>query len=731
MASRTRDAIAWYQKKIGAYDQQTWERSVEQREIKGLRNKPKKSGHVKPDLIDVDLLRGSTFAKAKPESAWTAITRKGIVRVLFFPFFTSWWIQVTSSGIYLWLLVLYIIQVISVCLFMATLAEHVVPSLEVLGTVILMFLLGTVHCQIVSTHFYKAQRPPVTRHRRTRRRCNVPAERHEGGMPDFVCQSGHQQPSSSVPQHQLSNYQAPAAKSKQVFRDSHDISTDDEEPPASNTCGPFPTEGQLSSSLRQRRTHTESKKAKSSTIEESDKSLDSQSPSEMDSDVCFFPGVLQVPSKPTALCSMKPKINETQQAPIWRNCVETDRVTTPAPNDAGGLRHDSESTRHDSEPEDLLWDDLIAAADDVNTTGSSDSEAESAVRHTRRAPHQDPFTQNQLLFPSAHSSGLERVSAIMWEGDECKKAEMSVLEVSGMIMNKVNVYKQSPVYQLLGVVVPALLGLLPVALRFLHSARLDSLSYSTWSQLLSLGLGGSSCAVQIMVLMGCLLRFCLAWIFFFTLCVAERTYKQRYIVAKLFGHLTSARQAFKSEIPHFRLKKLQNIKMWLMLRSYLKRRGPQRSVDVIVSSAFLLALSVIFICCAQLLHGHSTFLDSYYNWELMLWGVSLCVFLLRFITLGSETNKKYSNTSILVTEQMNLYLSMEKKPNKKEELTMVNHVLKLATKLLKELDAPFHLYGLTMNPMLYNITRVVILSAVSGVISDLLGFNLKLWKIKS
>ncbi|KAK2096392.1 hypothetical protein P7K49_025426 [Saguinus oedipus] len=103
----------------------------------------------------------------------------------------------------------------------------------------------------------------------------------------------------------------------------------------------------------------------------------------------------------------------------------------------------------------------------------------------------------------------------------------------------------------------------------------------------------------------------------------------------------------------------------------------------------------------------------------------------RFVTLGSETSKKYSNTSILLTEQINLYLKMEKKPNKKEELTLVNNVLKLATKLLKELDSPFRLYGLTMNPLLYNITQVVILSAVSGVISDLLGFNLKLWKIKS
>ncbi|XP_062323368.1 protein PHTF1-like [Osmerus eperlanus] len=73
---------------------------------------------------------------------------------------------------------------------------------------------------------------------------------------------------------------------------------------------------------------------------------------------------------------------------------------------------------------------------------------------------------------------------------------------------------------------------------------------------------------------------------------------------------------------------------------------------------------------------------------------------------------------------------MEKKPNKKEELNIVNNVLKLATKLMKELDIPFRLLGLTVNPLVYNITRVVILSALSAVVSDLLGFNIRLWKIK-
>lgn len=54
----------------------------------------------------------------------------------------------------------------------------------------------------------------------------------------------------------------------------------------------------------------------------------------------------------------------------------------------------------------------------------------------------------------------------------------------------------------------------------------------------------------------------------------------------------------------------------------------------------------------QLLHIHETFLECHYNWELMIWCSSLSLFLLRFVTLGSETSKKYSNTSILLTEQV-------------------------------------------------------------------------------
>lgn len=57
---------------------------------------------------------------------------------------------------------------------------------------------------------------------------------------------------------------------------------------------------------------------------------------------------------------------------------------------------------------------------------------------------------------------------------------------------------------------------------------------------------------------------------------------------------------------------------------------------------------------------------------------------------------------------------MEQKPQKKEELCVANNVLKLAAELLKELEDPFKISSFATNPYLYNLTRLVILSAFSG-----------------
>nr|XP_054970112.1 protein PHTF1 isoform X7 [Pan paniscus] len=397
-------------------------------------------------------------------------------------------------------------------------------------------------------------------------------------------------------------------------------------------------------------------------------------------------------------------------------------------------RRDSESTRHDSETEDMLWDDLLHGPECRSSVTSDSEGAHVNTLHsgTKRDPKEDVFQQNHLFWLQNSSPSSDRVSAIIWEGNECKKMDMSVLEISGIIMSRVNAYQQGVGYQMLGNVVTIGLAFFPFLHRLFREKSLDQLKSISAEEILTLFCGAPPVTpIIVLSIINFFERLCLTWMFFFMMCVAERTYKQRFLFAKLFSHITSARKARKYEIPHFRLKKVENIKIWLSLRSYLKRRGPQRSVDVVVSSVFLLTLSIAFICCAQVLQGHKTFLNDAYNWEFLIWETALLLFLLRLASLGSETNKKYSNVSILLTEQINLYLKMEKKPNKKEQLTLVNNVLKLSTKLLKELDTPFRLYGLTMNPLIYNITRVVILSAVSGVISDLLGFNIRLWKIKS
>ncbi|XP_026799261.1 protein PHTF2 isoform X1 [Pangasianodon hypophthalmus] len=761
MASKVRDAVVWYQKKIGAYDQQIWEKSVEQREIKfirlGLRNKPKKTGHVKPDLIDVDLVRGSAFAKAKPESPWTSLARKGIVRVVLFPFFFRWWIQVTSRAIFLLLLSLYLLQVLAAVLFFSISHAHDIPATEVFGAFWLMLLLGTVHCQIVSTRTPKpAPNATAKRRRKLRKAAHLEVHREgDGSSTTDNTQEGAPLSPGSATTHSLAaffrDFWHNIFKSgSKKFKLSIDKSTETDN-------GYVSLDGRVTSKSSEERLQLHephcdllrSEELGWSGPQSRNKLL---SPSTKCMQECHLHNVENVSDEasseedPENYSTLRRGVERMNSDCTLRNrkshhykkhytaAEEMPKSGTSCSSRCSSLRtQDSESTRHESETEDLLWEDFLHCAECRSScTSETEGEGSAVCPASKKEYRDDPFLQGHAPWLHSSNPGLERVSAIVWEGNECKKADMSVLEISGMIMNRVNLYTPGIGYQIFGNLVAVTLGLTPFAYRLFQSKDIEQLSSLSASEMISIAFGSSSDVMVIaMVSVSFVVRVCLIWLFFFLLSVAERTYKQRLLFAKLFGHLTSARRARKSEVPHFRLKKVQNIKMWLSLRSYLKRRGPQRSVDVIVSSAFLLTLSVVFICCAQLLHVHETFLEFHYNWELVIWSFSLSLFLLRFVTLGSETSKKYSNTSILLTEQINLYLKMEKKPNKKEELTLVNNVLKLATKLLKELDTPFRLYGLTMNPLLYSITQVVILSAVSGVISDLLGFNVKLWKIKS
>uniref|UniRef100_A0A250Y3Z5 Putative homeodomain transcription factor 1 n=1 Tax=Castor canadensis TaxID=51338 RepID=A0A250Y3Z5_CASCN len=630
MASNERDAISWYQKKIGAYDQQIWEKSIEQTQIKGFKNKPKKMGHIKPDLIDVDLIRGSTFAKAKPEIPWTSLTRKGLVRVVFFPLFSNWWIQVTSLRIFVWLLLLYLMQVIALVLY---LMMPIVNISEVLGPLCLMLLMGTVHCQIVSTQITRPLGNNGNRRRRKlRKTVNGDGSRENGNnSSDKVRGVETLEPAPNIGSFWGTLFGNRIKKVKLVSNKGTETDKD------TNSLHPIIKKRQGRPEVRMCQTR---EKAKVSDGEKCHREpyrrsgngvsddLSSEEDGEARTQMILLRRSVEGASSDNG-CEVKNRksilsrhLNSQVKKPAtrWSHIVrDSDSLAESEFESAafsqgsrsgvsGGSRslnlsrRDSESTRHDSETEDMLWDDLLHGPECRSSVTSDSEGAHVNTVHsgTKRDPKEDVFQQNHLFWLQNSSPASDRVSAIIWEGNECKKMDMSVLEISGVIMSRVNACQQGVGYQMLGNAVTVGLALFPFLYRLFREKTLDQLKSISAEEILTLFCGAPPVTpVIILSIINFFERLCLTWMFFFMMCVAERTYKQRFLFAKLFSHITSARKARKYEIPHFRLKKVENIKIWLSLRSYLKRRGPQRSVDVVVSSVFLLTLSIAFICCAQ------------------------------------------------------------------------------------------------------------------------------------
>lgn len=380
-----------------------------------------------------------------------------------------------------------------------------------------------------------------------------------------------------------------------------------------------------------------------------------------------------------------------------------------------------------------LTDDPVCSIDDeVLLENVHDDESSCGELSENDHPVKlSPNLSTTALLPGNMTSP-DRINIRMWEGGQWKKCHATLIHIGGIIIKKVDLMSRKPDdYYTFSIVFPMVIALLPSIHRlFQHYSDTNNRSFQP-RQLLTLILGRGSKITTVIMINALVQRFVFSTLFFVMLRAAQQTYRRRFLYAKYFTHLTSGRRAKKSLIAHFRLNKVQHIRVWLALRSYLRRRGPQRSIDVIVSSAFLCSLSLLCFITIHLMNSSEVFVASLLYWDCLVYLFSLAVFILHFITIGAKINKKYNSISTLLTEQINLHLQMEKKPEKKERLQRANNVLTLAAKLIKEIEEPFNIYGLAMSPILYNITRVVLLSAFSGVVSEMLGFKLKIWKIKA
>nr|CAD7572049.1 unnamed protein product [Timema californicum] len=184
-----------YQKKIGTYDKQQWEHTVEQRILHGLTHVPKKMAKLKTELIDVDLVRGnkdrlrnkagtisvcvagSSFPKAKPKHGLVTVTRLATLRLVLLPAYSRWWLQQTSPRVFVLLFVLYCLQLVNMALYFFCsqhIDEHVSLS-EVLVPGAMMMILSIIHSQIISTQTTGARGPIRAHSRRSKRAKRRPA----------------------------------------------------------------------------------------------------------------------------------------------------------------------------------------------------------------------------------------------------------------------------------------------------------------------------------------------------------------------------------------------------------------------------------------------------------------------------------------------------------------------------------------------------------------------------
>ncbi|XP_041773713.1 protein phtf isoform X2 [Anopheles merus] len=929
--------VAWYQKKIGTYDKQQWEKTIEQKILAGISHLPLKNTKLKTELIDVDLVRGSTFPKAKSKLSILTVLYLAALRFLLLPVYARWWVQQTSPGVFLLLLTLYLLQMLNLGIYSycarsppppspsstdtatgsdgaeanaklppTDTVDHIVTISDFLIPLALSLLLSVIHSQIVATAsnsigsslfscgklsqkcFSHGSATPATpgaastgtgtslstpaggvpaglskkqREQRIRRKRRVRAhsetqaqsspgravtaeERDRkkafasvGGSKSATsspartapkkgaCSTSSSTSSDAVERAQLAEGNNEQQRQPEVLvgrreengslrmedrapnihRTANETekhtsigvtiipstnSSSDHSPPNGRRSGDHTQEANpmllLPSGLRRRNVNWDptvperSRAGPSSLLEpvvddDGFESLNGKSSGGEDSAGNVF---------------LKDHHRYRKVAPFggndWNAAGETEAKDHQSDSDTDTLKNSITTTTTTNyntptiaELDGVLDPQRKQFTEGGHTAGSQSElaqhdtpqhggreESKELVRQRRNKDsseecsysseldHSD--TQNEhsdddyeledvptlILNPACGAN--DRVSCTIWEAREAKKAEMSVLDISSAIIERVEAMPESCDYVYIGVVLSVFLSLVPAFCR-LCEATVDSTNSTevnfldmpvilfekaSFSLLAILRFAfGETTWERFVLVLGFLLRLVLTFLVFFLLAVAERTFKQRFLYAKLFSHLTSSRRAQKSGIPHFRLNKVRNIKTWLCVRSYLKRRGPQNSVDVIVSAAFIITLLLLAFLSVEWLKD-SVHLHSQFNLEALTWSCAFGTFLLRFMTLGTKINKKYKSVSVLITEQINLYVQIEQKPNKKEELMISNNVLKLAADLLKELESPFKISGLSANPYLYTTVKVVILSALSGVLSEMLGFKLKLHKIK-
>ena len=206
----------------------------------------------------------------------------------------------------------------------------------------------------------------------------------------------------------------------------------------------------------------------------------------------------------------------------------------------------------------------------------------------------------------------------------------------------------------------------------------------------------------------------------------------RLAVASRFSSLTTPSAAQAPATPHFRLHKISHAKMWLALRAVLRSSAGLCDVQGAVWRLMLVSTALVLSVAAvmggegeEASHADPVLLCIVLAACLAGWNTS------HLISTAYHITSAFRGTGVLITAQMNVALRQARAPHKKGELTVVASFLKSTEALLKELEHPGQLSVLGLDAPRYNILRLCVLSAVTAMVSRVLGVNVRLWKMFS
>lgn len=166
---------------------------------------------------------------------------------------------------------------------------------------------------------------------------------------------------------------------------------------------------------------------------------------------------------------------------------------------------------------------------------TSNSESECDDDDTTYHTDDDDNVPTKILNPNDSS---EKVTVTLWSKHVAKKAELSVLDISSAIVQRVNSIPETYDYVYIAMVMSVVVSLTPIYCRLCDVTK-DSNSTSTifdlprviddtfvFSSFVQLAFGQTYWE-KALLLIATLQRLVLAFCFFFLLAVAERTFKQR------------------------------------------------------------------------------------------------------------------------------------------------------------------------------------------------------------